>query len=583
MTEARQETTSRDLLALALVTAIAAIPLLGGRVLGGHDIINYLIIAQQTAANLREGLVFPAWAGGFNAGFGSPLLIFFPPLTGYINALALLAGTPAIAAVCGSALIAHFLSGLAMLWWLRSIGIGRSAVPAAIVYMAAPYRLVDLYLRSALGEHWAFLWPPLILGVASSRRLRAPARVGLLAVLVAALLTTNLPLAVLFGIAMSAWFMCSGRLRGLRLTIVLGAALGFANAAFALVPQALAAALLNLEHCFGTAAAKMRPSANTLFADGFTAWSVNTALSLVMLAGCAIVLIAYLLVPGSARRQREPRLALLAAVVCLGAAVGPAGKAWEALPILSKLQFPWRTTAVVTLLAAALVAQLPPRRAWLVAAIAGVLALPALIWNRTVPSSKFRSERPPAAAPGSVFPDPEAVWESGSGGWYWRHDNLVELCLLPASMRSSMMREFAGGRETAFDSIRGRPAALTEAATASVSVREWGQVSRTVEVDSPTESTMIWRVLDFPAMGVVVDRAEVPSTADPSTGLVRHQLLRGRHVVTWSWRPFPALARARAVTLAGFGATLCLLIASWADRRRADAGAAPAAARFQAE
>jgi len=65
-------------LVLVLVTLVVGLPLVGGRVLAGHDIVTYLVYAQQTAANLGEGEVFPAWGGGFNAGYGSPALLFAP-------------------------------------------------------------------------------------------------------------------------------------------------------------------------------------------------------------------------------------------------------------------------------------------------------------------------------------------------------------------------------------------------------------------------------------------------------------------------------------------------------------------------
>jgi hypothetical protein len=565
--EPRQGTTRSDILTLVLMTIIAGIPLLGGRALGGHDIINYLIVAQQTAANLREGIVFPAWAGGFNAGFGSPLLIFFPPLTGYVHSLWVLAGIPVAAGVCISAVVAHFLSGVAMCWWLRSTGVGHPALPAAVVYMVAPYRLVDLYFRSALGEHWSFLWPPLILGVASSRRLSAPAQAALLALLIAALVTTNLPLAVLFGIGLAAWFLISDQLQNLRVRIVGGVILGFAIAAFALVPQALAPSYLNLDACFGRAATRMQPSANTLFADGFTIWNVNTVLSVVMLASFALVMLAHFLTPEPERRRRGAWLAALAAVACLMAATGPAGRVWDALPVLSKLQFPWRATAVMTLLAAAVTGRLPLRRAWFVAAVAATFSIPAMVWNRTLPISKFRPDRPPHSERGSMFPDPEAAWETGSGGWYWRHHNLVELCLLPKSMKPSMMRELAGSRMPAFDSIRGRAVTVMDAPSASVKVLKWGQAHRVVEIDSPTDSTLVWRVLDFPEMIVAVDRAQVPVKGDPTTGLVSHPVPGGRHMVSWSWRPFPELVAARVVSLAGAVATAWLAFTAWGGRR----------------
>ena len=65
---------------LSLVGAVvlAGAPLFAGRELKGHDVAAYLLYAQQTAANLREGILLPAWASDLNAGFGGPGLIFYP-------------------------------------------------------------------------------------------------------------------------------------------------------------------------------------------------------------------------------------------------------------------------------------------------------------------------------------------------------------------------------------------------------------------------------------------------------------------------------------------------------------------------
>jgi uncharacterized membrane protein len=353
-------------LVLVLVMLVVGLPLLGGRALAGHDIVTYLIYAQQTAANLGEGEVFPAWGGGFNAGYGSPALIFYPPLTSYVNAIPVLVGIPVVFGVSALALLAHLLSGLALFGWLRSAGLGRSALPAAVVYMVAPYRFVDLYLRSALSEHWAFVWPPLILWVAASRRLNRPMRVALTALLVAALLLTNLPMAVLFGIALVIWFSTSSRLSGMRLPIIFGVGLGFTVAAFALVPQALSSSFFDTDRYYGAAAGRFRPSANTLFSDGFGVWSPNALFSLVLVLTCVLALAAYCLLGRSERRDRGARLAILGAITGVVIASGPMGPIWDVLPVISKLQFPWRISAVMTLVMALLVARLEPRRAWII-------------------------------------------------------------------------------------------------------------------------------------------------------------------------------------------------------------------------
>ncbi len=555
-------------LVLVLVMLVVGLPLVGGRVLAGHDIVTYLIYAQQTAANLGEGEVFPAWGGGFNAGYGSPALLFYPPLTSYVNAIPVLVGIPVAVGVWVLALLAHLLSGLALFGWLRSAGLGRSALPAAVVYMVAPYRFVDLYLRSALSEHWAFVWPPLILWVAASRRLSRPMQVALTALLVAALLLTNLPMAVLFGIALAIWFSFSSRLSGMRLPIVIGVGLGFAVAAFALVPQALSSSFFDTERYYGAAAGKFRPSANTLFSEGFGVWNLNTLFSLVLVLTCVLALAAYWSLGRTERRDRGARLAILGAVAGVVIASGPMGPIWDVLPVLSKLQFPWRVSAVMTLVVALLVARLEPRRAWMIVIVTAVVAAPFSGWDRTAPASTFLRPQPPPTEPGTVFPDPYTAWQAGSGGWYWRHENLAEPWLLPRNQRPFLFPDLAGDPAGELDLIRNRPAAMPDQPAALIRVIEWGQVRRTLEVTSPDGGVLLWRLIPFPEMRVTVDGREVDVSEDAVTGLLSNHVPDGEHVVRWTWRPFPALWWARGTSLAGLSISLALLVMAGLGRRR---------------
>jgi len=553
---------------LVLVMLVVGLPLLGGRVLAGHDIVTYLIYAQQTAANLGEGEFFPAWGGGFNAGYGSPALIFYPPLTSYVNAIPVLVGVPVVFGVSALALLAHLLSGLALVGWLRSAGLGRSALPAAVVYMVAPYRFVDLYLRSALSEHWAFVWPPLILWVAASRRLNRPMQVALTALLVAALLLTNLPMAVLFGIALVIWFSTSMRLSGMRLPIVFGVGLGFAVAAFALVPQALSSSFFDTDRYYGAAAGKFRPSANTLFSDGIGVWSPNTLFSLVLVLTCVLALAAFWSLGRTERRDRGARLAILGAVAGVVIASGPMGPIWDALPVVSKLQFPWRVSGVMTLVLALLVSRLEPRRAWMIVIVTAIVAAPFAGWDRTAPVSTFLRPQPPPAEPGTVFPDPYTAWQAGSGGWYWRHENLAEPWLLPKNQKPFLFPDLAGDRAVELDLIRNRPAAMPGSSGALIRVIEWGQVRRGLEVASPDGGLLLWRLIPFPEMRVMVDGREVEVTEDAVTGLLSSVIPAGDHIVRWTWRPFRALRWARGVSLAGLFVSLALLLVAAVRRRR---------------
>ena len=537
------------------VALVAGFPLLVGRALGGQDVVNYFIHAQQTAANFREMIFFPSWGGGYNQGFGSPVLIFFPPVTSVVHALPVVVGVPVVSGISLLVILGHFLSGLTTLGWLRT---NRSVVPAlsaAVIYMVAPYRLIDIYLRSAIAEHWAFIWPPLILWSSVSSRLSSPLRIFFVATGVAGLLLSNTPQAVLFGLLLALWFLVSNRIQRQRIEIAAGAGLGFVISSFSLVPQAMADSLLDLNLCFG-ASSRFRPSAATLFADGLETWTDNTTFSCSLLATLILVLIAYYLLPKTVRSERMIAIAVVLSVLGVFSTTTLAGPLWDAMPVLSQIQFPWRITSLLTLAAAALVARLSPLKSFVIVLITCALIPAFLNWHRTLPRSAFSPVEPPRESPGKMFPDPRLAWEAGSGGWYWRHESLVELCLVPKGTPMTLFAEFQKGYPRELTFIRDRPAALLEDREVPVSIVTWGQRKRTVEIETPEGGTLVWRVIPFPEMTIEIDGVPAGVGIEPVSGLLAHDLPPGRHEVTWRWRPFQALRWAQRASVAGM---LCWL------------------------
>jgi hypothetical protein len=225
---------------------------------------------------------------------------------------------------------------------------------------------------------------------------------------------------------------------------------------------------------------------------------------------------------------------------------------------------------VLTLLAAALVARLELRRAWAVTLIAVAVSIPFSSWDRTVPRSTFSAPEPVRPAPGTALPDPHTAWEAGSGGWYWRHENLVELCLVPLGMPAFFFDDFRGNPTSVLDRIRYRPVLLQEEPSTIVRVVEWGQLHREVEIDTARGGTLLWRVIWFPEMEVTIDGRGVESSPDVVTGLLSHRVPAGAHRVGWRWRPFPALAAARLASLIAALAVAGLAFAAWVGRRRSD-------------
>jgi 6-pyruvoyl-tetrahydropterin synthase-like protein len=129
----------------------------------GDDAPIHSLWASEFANALREGVLYPRWLAGINHGSGSPAMIYYPPLTPYLHAtLYLITGSVSWALAIGSWL-ALALSGFALYAFAR-LHLSRSySLVAAMLYMAAPYHVFDLYHRSALAEVWAFAILPLVL------------------------------------------------------------------------------------------------------------------------------------------------------------------------------------------------------------------------------------------------------------------------------------------------------------------------------------------------------------------------------------------------------------------------------------
>lgn len=128
-----------------------------------HDGQDHIARIANFYQSLLEGNIIPRWAGNLNWGYGYPILIFLYPLPSYIASFFHSIGFSFIDSVKLIFILGFLASGFTMYLWVNSF-LGRGAgIFAAFLYMFAPYRFVDLYVRGALGEHMAFIFPPIIL------------------------------------------------------------------------------------------------------------------------------------------------------------------------------------------------------------------------------------------------------------------------------------------------------------------------------------------------------------------------------------------------------------------------------------
>ena len=147
---------------VVLVTSSAVLlPLSAPGMVTTHD--GFLHVQRMIAleAVARDGAPFSRWLPDLAYGYGQPLLLYYAPLS-YLPALAFRGmGWGYIASFEVGSGLAVVLSALTMYLLARSLFGRTAAIVAAVVYATLPYQMVDLYVRGALAESWAFVWMPL--------------------------------------------------------------------------------------------------------------------------------------------------------------------------------------------------------------------------------------------------------------------------------------------------------------------------------------------------------------------------------------------------------------------------------------
>lgn len=112
--------------------------------------------------SLSEGNLIPRWAGNLNWGFGHPVLMFVYPLPSYLASFFYFLGFSFIYSTKLVFVLGFLLSGIFMYLWISELWGKEAGFVSGLLYMFTPYRFVDLYVRGAIGENFAFIWFPLI-------------------------------------------------------------------------------------------------------------------------------------------------------------------------------------------------------------------------------------------------------------------------------------------------------------------------------------------------------------------------------------------------------------------------------------
>jgi hypothetical protein len=395
-------------LILVLVLSLPALaPLFApGYFYEAHDGRHSVFYQIMFDASVRDGALWPRWAMHHLQGYGYPTFIILAPLGFWISELFVLLGagfTMAARLTWATGVLLSAWGMYALLrWWLidqpGAPGAERAAVPVlgqrveplrlaaaagALLYVYAPYRLADIYVRGALNESLLFLWLPWLL-LAWDRLLLLPApgrnRRWVLAVLTLAgmwlthsfailSLTPLLMIWVLFRLGQGWWGQRreGGAGRALLQRTALAASAGVAaltlSAPF-LAPLLVESPLLdqqvyttdtyNFRNHFVQVGQYFSPFWGYGYSDDPT--GANDGMSFQVGAVSLLLALAAVGTMGRAPRAVRPIMVLLASLA-LGLLIfmTPAARAlWEAVPPLAVIQFPWRLLVAASFVLCAL-------------------------------------------------------------------------------------------------------------------------------------------------------------------------------------------------------------------------------------
>lgn len=151
-----------SLIIILIASIFICIPLMSKKTdMTYDDGIQHICRLMGTYQSLQEGQT--NIMSNFCNGFGYSWNIFYSPLTAFLPLIFKILGLSFTACIKLFIFLVVFLSGYFMYLCVKKITKNNNmAIIAGILYIFAPYRLTDMYIRNALAELTSFTFLPLV-------------------------------------------------------------------------------------------------------------------------------------------------------------------------------------------------------------------------------------------------------------------------------------------------------------------------------------------------------------------------------------------------------------------------------------
>lgn len=165
-----------------------------------HDGISHVVRFAKFYQSFIEGNIIPSWIDGVAFNLGSPVLLFNSYLPYYAALVFKLLGFSFDFSIEIIFALSLIFSGVAFYYFAKDLFGEVAGITGAILYVWAPYRFLDIYVRGAYPESFAFIFPPLIF-LSIKRFLEEKSKTWLVLSIfsITGLILSHNPMTVMFG------------------------------------------------------------------------------------------------------------------------------------------------------------------------------------------------------------------------------------------------------------------------------------------------------------------------------------------------------------------------------------------------
>lgn len=467
-----------------------------------------------------------------------------------------MAGLSLVAAVKSTILLLTVAGGIGMYLLARELMGCESGLLSAGLFLLAPYRFTDIFMRNAFSEFTALMVAPFVFHAVLTGlngRGSRPWKILYLAAAGAAMMLSHVlslvmyvPLFLLF-FAVETW---RGKSMKAAPTVIAGSALGALLASFYLTPLLFEREYVqNWRLTVGKfeVLKNFTPPGDLLSFGGWL--SLTPAAPVFAALACAAVIWGWRVWEPRARRHLPWMLGVSALLFFL--MIPESAFAWRSLPFLRIFQFPWRLMSPLTLL--------------LSLAAGSIVCLAGAQGGRRM---AVMVALPAVAAATLLYQFRPAQWE---------FVQIPEEKLSPGAIRRNCLpADVMGEYTTIWTPIGGEsfsPPRLWEFANASVSVQ--AIVERPGLADAVTETSVSrpgrLNISYFPGWRLTADGAEIPSRMD-ERGTIEFTVPSGRHELRAEFGNTPARRIGNLLSLLGLGTAALLMFFALRRRSRRSLG-----------